>query len=69
MDLLPRHRRVIAILATIIVGASPLVLLRWGVIANTWINILIAGLAMVYFAIYLGRILGKFDDEDIEIPQ
>lgn len=65
MDLLPRHRRVIAILATIIVGASPLVLLRWGVIANTWINILIAGLAMVYFAIYLGRILGKFDDEDI----
>jgi uncharacterized protein (DUF983 family) len=68
IDLPQRYTRVIVVLATIIVGASPLILLRWSVIASTWINILIAGLAMTYFAIFLSRILGNFDD-DKEIPQ
>ena len=59
------QKKLFVVLATILVGASPLILLRFGALADSWINVLIAGIAMLYFAIFLSRQLRRLDEEEV----
>jgi len=56
---LQRYNLIVLVFAMIIVAALPIFLIQRDIVDRTWVNVVIAGVALFYFPFLIGRLMSQ----------